>query len=136
MVTYFNLEVRLTLYISVQGRIQRGCTWHVSPLKLEKIRFFGVKSWFFTRNTPTIFVPPSARRNFFKCTPLTWNPGSTLAVNYFVYLWFVWLPFVVNINGWYKYTMYMYIICYMFISLYLNAISFCNLPIWYTFFKR
>ena len=30
------------------------------PLKLEKIWFFGVKSWFFTRNTPTIFAPPSA----------------------------------------------------------------------------
>ena len=34
-----------------------------------KIWFFGVKSWFFTRNTPTIFAPPSARRNFFKCVP-------------------------------------------------------------------
>jgi hypothetical protein len=32
-------------------------------LKMEKIWFFGVKSWFFTRNTP-------------KCAPLTWNPGS------------------------------------------------------------
>ena len=30
------------------------------PLKLEKIWFFGVKSWFFTRNTPKIFAPPSA----------------------------------------------------------------------------
>ena len=29
------------------------------PLKLEKIWFVGVKSWFFTRNTPTIFAPPS-----------------------------------------------------------------------------
>ena len=37
--------------------------------KLEKIWFFGVKSWFFTRNTPTMFAPPSARRNFFKCAP-------------------------------------------------------------------
>ena len=37
------------------------------PLKLEKIRFFGVKSWFFTRNTPKMFAPPFARRNFFKC---------------------------------------------------------------------
>ena len=47
--------------------------------KLEKIWFFGVKSWFFTRNTPKIFAPPSARRNFFKYAPpppLTWNPGS------------------------------------------------------------
>ena len=32
------------------------------PLKLEKIWFFGVKLWFFTRNTPKIFAPPSARR--------------------------------------------------------------------------
>jgi hypothetical protein len=30
------------------------------PLKFEKIRFFSVKSWFFTRNTPKIFAPPSA----------------------------------------------------------------------------
>jgi hypothetical protein len=37
------------------------------PLKLEKIWFFGVKSWFFTRNTPKIFAPPSARRNFLEC---------------------------------------------------------------------
>ena len=29
-------------------------------LKLEKIRFFGVKSGFFTRNTPKIFAPPYA----------------------------------------------------------------------------
>ena len=45
--------------------------------KLEKIWFFGVKSWFSTRNTPKIFAPPSARRIFFKCAPLlTLNPGS------------------------------------------------------------
>ena len=49
------------------------------PLKLEKLWYFGVKSWFFTRNTPKMFAPPSARRNFFKCAPLTWNPGSALA---------------------------------------------------------
>ena len=49
---------------------------------LEKIWFFGVKSWFFTRNTPTMFAPPSVRRNFFKCAPApemhvcfrTWRP--------------------------------------------------------------
>ena len=39
------------------------------PPQLEKIWFFGVKSWFFTRNIPKFFSPPSARRNFFKCTP-------------------------------------------------------------------
>ena len=43
---------------------------HEAPsLKLEKIRFFGVKSWFFSRNTPKIFAPPFVRRNFFKCAP-------------------------------------------------------------------
>jgi hypothetical protein len=45
-------------------------------LKLQKMWFFGVNLWLFTRNTPNIFAPPSARRNFFMCTPLTWNPGS------------------------------------------------------------
>ena len=39
------------------------------PSAIEKIGFFGVKSWFFTRNTPKFFTPPSARRNFFKCAP-------------------------------------------------------------------
>ena len=55
-----------------QGRIQGGRTRRAPPpLKLEKIWFFfGVKSWFFTRNTPKIFAPPSARRNFFNCDPL------------------------------------------------------------------
>jgi hypothetical protein len=52
------------------------------PPQLKKIWFFGIKSWFFTRNTPKMFAPPSARRNFFKCTPLTWNPGSAPA-----YMW-------------------------------------------------
>ena len=66
------------------------------PLKLEKIWFFGVKSWFFTRNTPTIFGPPSAigknmifwhkivfiTRKF--SSSLTWNPGS--APEYYKYL--------------------------------------------------
>ena len=39
--------------------------------------FLCVKSWFFTRNTPNIFAPPSARRDFFSVhpPPLTWNSG-------------------------------------------------------------
>ena len=66
-----------------------GGTRRAPPLKLEKIRFFGVKSWFFTRNTPKIFAPPSAiGKNMIFCRkivifhtksappPLTWNPGS------------------------------------------------------------
>ena len=88
-----------------QGRIQGGGhTRRAPPLKLEKIWFFGVKSWFFTRNTPKIFAPPSAIGNnmifwrkivifhtkypknfraslrsaqfFLSAPPLTWNPGS------------------------------------------------------------
>ena len=51
----------------MQGRIQGGRTRRGPSLKLEKIWLFGVKSWFFTRNTPNIFAPPSARRNFFNC---------------------------------------------------------------------
>ena len=35
----------------------------------KKYDFFVVKSWFFTRNSPKMFAPPSARRNLFKCTP-------------------------------------------------------------------
>ena len=80
-----------------------------APLKLEKIRFFCVKSWFFTRNTPKIFVPPSAigknmifwrkivifhtkypknvrtslhsAQFFLSATPLTWNPGSAPGIS-------------------------------------------------------
>jgi hypothetical protein len=55
-----------------RGGSRGGRTRRAPPLKLEKIWCFGVKSCFFTRNTPNIF----ARRNFLKCAPLTWNPGS------------------------------------------------------------
>ena len=37
-----------------------GRTWRPPPLKLEKIWFVCVKSWFFTRNTPKSFAPTSA----------------------------------------------------------------------------
>jgi hypothetical protein len=39
------------------------------PPQLEKIWFFGVKSWFLTRNTPKIFA-------------LNWNSGSALGLNW------------------------------------------------------
>jgi hypothetical protein len=45
-------------------------------LKLEKIWFFWCKIVIFHTKYPKIFAPPSARRNFFKCAPLFWNPGS------------------------------------------------------------
>ena len=50
-----------------------------TPPKIGKNMIFGVQSWFFTRNTPKMFAPSSARRNFFKCAPLTRNPGSAPA---------------------------------------------------------
>ena len=68
---FFNSSYTLT-----QGRIQRGA--HPTrapppppppPPKIGKNIIFCVKSWFFTRNTPKMFAPPSARRNFFKCAP-------------------------------------------------------------------
>ena len=34
----------------------------------KKIWFFGVKSWFFTRNTPKMFAPPSVRVMEFNVT--------------------------------------------------------------------
>ena len=54
-------------FVFTQGRIQGAHPARPLSLRLEKIRFFGVKSWFFTRNTPKIFAPSSARHNFFKC---------------------------------------------------------------------
>jgi hypothetical protein len=79
------------------GADPRGVHPARAPLKLEKIWYFGVKSWFFTRNTPKMFAPPSAigkimiffvvkswfftrnapkffappsaRRDFYKCAP-------------------------------------------------------------------
>jgi hypothetical protein len=68
--TSFRRSMLISFWIDVPGGDPRG---RGRRLKLKKIRFFGVKSWFFTRNTPTIFAPPSARRNFFKCAlPLAW----------------------------------------------------------------
>ena len=63
----------------VHGRIQGAPL--APPLKLENIWLFGIKSLFFTRNTPKIFAPPFSRRNFIKRAPLTWNPGSAPGVD-------------------------------------------------------
>ena len=118
----FIFEFRLLLWFDVKSSICRKSCWHYwgylvgifslkvtdfsvrvpimyrhfISLKLEKIWFFCVKSWFFTRNTPKMFAPPSAigknmifwrkivifhtkypknfappsaRCNFFKCAP-------------------------------------------------------------------
>ena len=59
------MAVPVSYYIKTRGvkswfshEIPQKCSR--LPPQLEKIRFFGVKSWLFTRNTPNIFVPPSA----------------------------------------------------------------------------
>ena len=46
-----------------------GCPWRTPLLKFEKIWFFRVKLWFFTRNTPKFLVPRSAQHIYFKFTP-------------------------------------------------------------------
>ena len=81
--SYKNMRFYVFLYIFRAGADPGGgggAPGMRPPLKLEKIWFFGVKSWFFTRNTPKMFEPPSAWHNFFKCVPPpTWNPGSAPA---------------------------------------------------------
>ena len=60
----FTLIQRLHLSVINSGADTGGAHQARAPLKLEIIWFFGVKSWFFTRNTPTIFllsVPPNLK---------------------------------------------------------------------------
>ena len=69
--TSFRRSMLISFWIDVPGADQGGGRTRCAPLPYnwKKYDFFGVKSWFFTRNTPKIFAPPSARRNFFKCAP-------------------------------------------------------------------
>jgi hypothetical protein len=71
----FSLDRRFGLHMfklqrHLQERIQGGGgrTRYVPP-KIGENMIFGIKSWFFTQNTPKIFAPPSARCNFFKYAP-------------------------------------------------------------------
>ena len=57
----------MPVHIYKQGQIQGG-GGGATPLKLKKKKKIGVKSSFFTRNTKKKIAPPSALRNFFKCT--------------------------------------------------------------------
>jgi hypothetical protein len=57
----------------IEGRVEGIGGGFCNPQLLNQGRkrydFFCVKWWFFTRNTPKMFAPPSARRNFLKCAP-------------------------------------------------------------------
>ena len=76
---FFKLRLLITPYVSLnysywrdksgtsrggsRGRIRRP------PPKIGKNKIF------FTRNTPKVFAPPSARRNIFKCAPPPPSPN-------------------------------------------------------------
>ena len=54
-----------------QGRIQGSGAPGAHPPKIGQnmiYLFFCVKSGFFTRNTPKMFVPRSDRHDYYKCT--------------------------------------------------------------------
>jgi hypothetical protein len=80
------------LSIHVRGRSRGGGGAPRSPpLKLERIWFFGVKSWFYAK----IFsrLPPLGAIFLSAPPPLTWNPGSApacislyLPLHNFIYL--------------------------------------------------
>jgi hypothetical protein len=55
-----NKHICLFVYKQWSGADPGGAHPARAPPKIGKIWFFGVKSWFFTRNTPKIFAPPSA----------------------------------------------------------------------------
>jgi hypothetical protein len=69
---------------TVAGADPGGAPEAPLPPKIGKIWFFGVKSWFFTRNTPIFFVPSSARLNLFECAP---HPN----LKSWIRPWVVWL---------------------------------------------
>ena len=52
----------------------------------KKYYFFGVKSWFFTRNTHKISVPPFAWCNFFKCAPPNFKSWILPCIQICIYL--------------------------------------------------
>ena len=82
------------------------------PLKLQKNKIFWRKIVIFHTKYPKNFALPSARRNFFKCAPLAWNPGS--APEYIIQPSMIYTTF--QISNWilyfkhfFSYLPYMYI---------------------------
>ena len=52
----------------------------------KKYDFFGVKLWFFTRNTPIFSCLPPLGAIFLSAPPLTWNPGSAPDLHPYLFL--------------------------------------------------
>jgi hypothetical protein len=69
-VPYISDPVWNFTYVAYIRGGSRGCAPGARTPKIgKKYDFFGVRSWFFTRNTPKMFAPPYARRNFLKWAP-------------------------------------------------------------------
>lgn len=79
-----NSMKRVTLYRG-RSREGRGCTRHAPPPKIGKKKKNCVKLWFFHTKYQNIFVPRSARRDYFKCAPPTWNARSAPGLSWISY---------------------------------------------------
>ena len=77
----------ITITVIYRGGSRGRRTRRAPPLKLEKIWFFGVKSWFFTRKTPKFSRLPLLGANFLSAPPLTWNPGSAPDISNKLYIY-------------------------------------------------
>ena len=93
-------ELTASQLVTIATRSDTGPHNRLDPIQSLVPPHYVCQRWiqgFFTRNTPTIFVPPCARRNFFKCAPLTWNPGSAPVCNGYMYSWWKYEQFDVQI---------------------------------------
>jgi hypothetical protein len=96
------------------------------PSAIGKIWFFGVKSWFFTRNTPKIFAPPSTLRNFFTCAPP--NLKSWIRPCYYTYAKICVTTNMVqdsDSSAWYRHFRPSGIM----LTIYLDCIILCSMPL-------
>ena len=85
LLLHFEWELRNTLLACLLPYSRSGSRGGL-PLKLEKNWFFGIKSWFFTRNTHKISVPPFAWCNFFKCAPPNFKSWILPCIQICIYL--------------------------------------------------
>jgi hypothetical protein len=77
MVVGFTTSYAIRCTVQSAGADPGGAHPARTPPKIGKNMIFWRKIVIFHTKYPKFFAPPSARRNFFKCAPLTWNPGSS-----------------------------------------------------------